>query len=99
WRGDVEIADEAQEIRALEPESASSVRAIPAHLMKGGLDETPLELRNRAVIARAAAATRIERARRRDRRHASGAEQPRCHADPRATASRFPHGAGGKSLA
>ena len=56
----MKIADEAQEIRALEPEGARGVRAVPSHLMKGGLDEAPLELRDGAAIAGTAAPARIE---------------------------------------
>jgi len=50
-RHDAEVADEPQQIGALQPEGASGVRAVAARLVEGRLDQPALELRDRAVIA------------------------------------------------
>jgi hypothetical protein len=50
-RRHTQFADQAQEIGALEAESAGRVRAIAAHLVERGLDEPSLEVTDGTVIA------------------------------------------------
>src|SRR5262245_31153091 len=64
-----ELADEPQEIRALQPERARRARAVAAELEKRGLDQSPLELGDGAVVT----GRRLGRARR-----WSGGERGRC---------------------
>src|SRR5882672_3449089 len=50
-RGDPELADQPEQIGALETERPRGVRSIALRLEKRGLDEPPLEVADRAVVA------------------------------------------------
>src|SRR5262249_5950571 len=49
-RGDLQLADETQQIGALQPKRARRVRAVAARLLQRGFDELALEGRDGAVI-------------------------------------------------
>jgi hypothetical protein len=49
-RGDAEIADEPQEVRALEPERFRGVGAVAARSTEGRLDQAALELGDGTVV-------------------------------------------------
>src|SRR6186713_1045567 len=66
---DAELADEAQKIRALQPERARRTRPVAAELEQRGLDQAPLELGDGAVKT----GRRLGRPRRR-----SGGNHGRC---------------------
>ena len=78
-----ELADEPQQVRALQPERARRVRAVAAHLMQRRLDQPPLELARPRRDSRAARSPRDRVSARRDRspwpRTSSNA---RCHRRP-----------------
>src|SRR5947199_8063705 len=68
-RGDSELANQAEEVGALEAEHARGMGAVAAHPVERRFDQPSLELRDGAVIAEARLAWR-ERRGRRQRGHA-----------------------------
>jgi len=50
-RRHAELADQAQQVGALKAESPRRVSAVAKRLVQHGLDEAPLEVGHRAVIA------------------------------------------------
>src|SRR6185369_267202 len=80
WRRrHAELANQPEQIRALQTERAGGVRAVAAHLLERGLDQPALEVRDGAVIAeRAWKQWRCRRGRYRNGVHGNGDDRNRC---------------------